>query len=1064
MHRQPPPDEPAHAPLPTLTADGRAVPVHPGQTLHAAMRDAGVDVPGLCDDVRLDRPHGTCGLCVVEVEDVDGPPRRLQACRTPARPGMVVRTSTPAIEAYRTARLETLLCDHDGDCVAPCVAACPGAVDVQTYLRLVAEGNHEAALRVIRDRNPFPSVCGRVCPHPCEDACRRSLVDEPVAINAVKRFAADWDRAREQPWLPAVAPPSGRTVAVVGSGPSGLAAAYYLAIAGHAVTVYEKQDRPGGMLRYGIPDYRLPTDALDHDVDVVRALGVEIRTGRTLGADLRLADLRRDHDAVYLAIGSWRPTPLRVEGEDLPGVLRGIEYLEDVTDGVRVALGATVVVGGGNTAVDCARTALRGGATRVTLVYRRGRDEMPAEPHEVADALAEGVELVLLTAPTRIAAADGRLQVHCVRMALGEPDASGRRRPVPVEGTEHALVADTVIAAVGQSTDASVLAGGLAGDVPVTTDRWGDVRVDGGTLETAVPGVLAGGDCVTGPATVIQAVAAGRRAASAIDQLVRTGRITPEATDYACSRGSLEDLDRHEWDDEPRIPRVVMPTVPVPERLGGFVEVETGLTEEQARAEASRCLECGCSSRDACPLRREATSAGVVWLPPLHVRPRVPVQREHAFIVRDPNKCIACGLCVAACAEIEGVGVLDLRMRDGRLVVGTLDDLPLGSTDCVSCGQCVRACPCGALDFTRATGDVFRAMNDPSRVVVGFVAPAVRTVVAARYGVAPADASAFVAGLLRRVGFDRVFDFAFAADLTVLEETTELLGRVTGGGVMPLFTSCCPGWVSLVERRWPGMIPHLSSCRSPQQMMGATVRQHYARRAGLDPASLHVVSIVPCLAKKDEAARPGLARDGRPDVDSVLTTTELLEMADTLRLEAADVVPGAFDPPYQQVSGAGVLFGASGGVAEAALRLAVERLTGDLPGRLDFHEVRGLEGFKEATVVAGDATLRVAVISGLGNVDGLVRRIVAGEDVGYDLVEVMACPGGCINGAGQPLPERSAELPARQGVLVEIDRCSEHRRSQENPDLLRLYDEFYGEPGSPLAHELLHTSYAPVRP
>jgi formate dehydrogenase major subunit len=446
------------------------------------------------------------------------------------------------------------------------------------------------------------------------------------------------------------------------------------------------------------------------------------------------------------------------------------------------------------------------------------------------------------------------------------------------------------------------------------------------------------------------------------------------------------------------------------------------------------------------------------------VRPRSPIQEDHPFIVRDNNKCISCGRCVAACAEIEGVGVLAYQFHEGQLYVGTHNGEPLEMTDCVSCGQCVRACPCGALDYKRERGDVFTAINDPKKLVVGFVAPAVRTVIASEYDLSVEEASGFIAGLMRKVGFDKVFDFTFAADLTIVEETTEFLGRVTNGGVMPQFTSCCPGWVNLVERRYPELIPHLSSCKSPQQMMGATVKNHFAQQAGVSLDDLYVVSIVPCLAKKYEAARPEFAPDGRRDVDAVLTTTEFLEMVQMLRLEPADVEPAEFDEPYKRVTGAGILFGASGGVAEAALRMAVEKLTGEpLVDDLDFEEVRGFEGFKEATVQAGGKTVRVAVISGLNNVAELARRIREGEDVGYDLIEVMACPGGCINGAGHPVPDRVGEMAARQRVLIEIDKLSQFRKSQENPDILRLYDEFYGEPNSHTAHKLLHTEYAPFR-
>ena len=1042
-----------------ITVNNREIQVYEGLTILKALVMEGIEIPSLCHDIRLKRSNGNCGLCVVEV-GADSP-RDVKACLTPVLPDMVITTHSPRLEEYRKVRLEQLLCDHNADCVAPCVETCPANIDIQTYLSHVADGNYAAAINVIKDRNPFPSVCGRVCPHPCEAECRRSLVDEPIAINHVKRFVADWDMAQDTPWRPRVADTSGKRVAVVGSGPSGLSAAYYSAIAGHAVTVFEKQDHAGGMMRYGIPEYRLPMATLEAEIDLIKSLGVQIVTGKALGTHLSLEDLRRDFDAVYLAIGSWRATPMRIDGESLEGVSLGINYLRHVTKGVEKPTGdRVVVIGGGNTAIDCVRTALRKGAKDVKLVYRRTRDEMPAQAYEVEEALHEGVEMVFLTAPTRITDEGGVKQVHCIRMELGEPDRSGRRRPVMVEGSDFVIEADTVIGAIGQTTDTTF----LYNDLPVKLNPWGDIDIDGFTMQSSENKIFAGGDCVTRPATVIQAVAAGRRAAVAIDEFVTRGYVRPGTEDYTCSRGSLEDLPRADFEEIPKVGRGVMPALPPTQRTRDFVEVELGFTEEQARAEAARCLECGCSKQKHCALRIEAGDHGVQFATPLHIRPYSPIVADHPFIVRDNNKCISCGRCVAACAEIEGVGVLAYQFHEGRLTVGTHNDQPLGLTDCVSCGQCVRACPCGALDYVRERGPVFTAINDPKKLVVGFVAPAVRSVIAAEYGMPFDEASAFIAGMMRKIGFDKVFDFAFAADLTIVEETTEFLGRVSNDGVLPHFTSCCPGWVNLVERRYPEMIPHLSSCKSPQQMMGATVKNHFAQQAGVSLDDLYVVSIVPCLAKKYEAARPEFAPEGIRDVDAVLTTTEFLEMVEMLRLHPEDIAPAEFDAPYAQVSGAGVLFGASGGVAEATLRMAVEKLTGEpLLEDLDYHEVRGFEGIKEATVTAGGKQVRVAVIAGLNNVAPLVERITAGEDVGYDLVEVMACPGGCINGAGHPVPDRVGEMAARQKVLVDIDLASTYRKSQENPDVLRLYDEFYGEPNSHEAHNLLHTTYAPFR-
>lgn len=1045
----------------TITVNSRDVEVTEGQTILQALNAEGIEIPSLCHDIRLKRSNASCGLCVVELtEDGSSQMRDVKACLTPIKAGMSIVTHSPRVEAYRKVRLEQLLCDHNADCVAPCVQTCPSNVDIQAYLRQVAIGNYEAAVRIIKDSNPFPIVCGRVCPHPCEAACRRSLVDTPIAINDVKRFAADWDMGRETPWAPRVAEPTGKRIAIIGAGPSGLSAAYYSAINGHAVTVFEKQPHAGGMMRYGIPEYRLPKATLDQEIDIIKSLGVQVVTGKALGTHIQLTDLRRDFDAVYLAIGSWRATPLRIDGENTDGVWLGIQYLERITKGDTIPLGRTIVIGGGNTAIDCARTALRTGAKGVTLVYRRTRDEMPAEPYEVEEALVEGVEMMYLTAPNRITVGeDGSKQLHCLRMELGEPDRSGRRRPVAVEGSEFIIEADTIIGAIGQATDT----GFLYNDLPVRLNKWGDIDVDGHTQQSSEDKIFAGGDCATGPATVIQAVAAGKHAAAAMDEFVSRGYVRPGHEDYSCSRGSLEDLDREEFSFIRRAERVHMNELPVAERITSFVEVALGLTEEQARAEAGRCLQCGCAKQNDCSLRNEATGHQVTFEAPLHVRPFQPIVQDHPFIIRDNNKCISCGRCVAACAEIEGPGVLAFQFHEGQLRVGTHNGLPLDQTDCVSCGQCVRACPCGALDYKRERGRVFDAINHPGKTVVGFVAPAVRAVIAAEYGLAPDEVGPFMAGLMRKVGFDKVFDFSFSADLTIMEEATEFLGRVTNGGVMPQFTSCCPGWVNFVERRYPDLIPHLSSCKSPQQMMGATVRNHFRAMAELEQDELYVVSIVPCIAKKYEAARPEFAPEGIRDVDAVLTTTEFLEMVRQLRLEPHDVVPGAFDNPYAKVSGAGVLFGASGGVAIAAIRMAVEKLTGESTEHLGLDAFEGPDTFKTATFDANGTAVRVAVISGLLNAEDLIAKVIAGEDVGYDLIEVMACPGGCINGAGHPVATVNNEVAQRQKVLVSIDKESQLRTSQSNPDLLDLYRDFYGEPNSDLAHHLLHTTFAPFR-
>lgn len=1038
-----------------VNVNGKEIEVYDQLTILQALIQEDINIPHLCYDIRLDRANGNCGLCVVEIGEGDEK-FEVKSCQTPIAEGMIITTNSEKLETYRKIRLEQLLSDHNADCVAPCVITCPAKVDIQKYLRHTMSGNYSEALQVIKESNPFPVVCGRVCPHPCEAKCRRSLVDEPVAINYVKRFLADLDINSPSPWMPKLNQGTGKKIAIIGAGPSGLTAAYYSAIFGHDVTVFERQPQSGGMMRYGIPEYRLPKYVLDQEIALIKNMGVKIINGKAIGTHVLLADLQKDFDAVYLAIGSWGATPIQFEG-----VWMGIQYLEHNAKGKDTKTGKRVVViGGGNTAIDCSRTAIRNGAEKVKILYRRSREEMPAEPYEIEEALHEGVEMEFLISPEKIESKGDKKLIYCQKMELGEPDRSGRRRPIPIEGSEIVIEADTVIGAIGQSTDTRF----LYNDLPVKLNAWGDVDINGKTFETSERKIFAGGDCVTGPATVIQAVAAGRHAAESIDSFLTKGYVKEHSHDYKCSRGTFEDLPKWEFEEMPKFERVVMPALDPEARKKSYIEVELGLNEEQAVAEAERCLQCGCKTRYDCNLRTVASDHSVYFTTSAHDRPYFPIIEDHPFIVRDQNKCISCGRCIAACAEVEGPDILTFYIKNGRQLVGTKSGLPLSETDCISCGHCVNACPCGALRYKSEKSEVFKAINDPDKMVVGFIAPAVRAIVAAKYGITADEATPFMAGMLKKLGFDKVFDNAFGADLTILEETTEFLTRVTSGGVMPQFTSCCPGWVNFAERRYPELLPHLSTCKSPQMMMGATIKNHFANLMGIDKKDLFVVSVVPCIAKKYEAKRPEFAPGGIPDVDTVINSGEMLEMMELKRIDPEDVVPQEYDEPYRQVSGAGILFANSGGVAEAALRMAVEKLSGQpLTDHIDFTEIRGFDGIKETTIEAEGIKVRVAVISGLNNAEPVIQKIVNGEEIGYDLIEIMACPGGCISGAGHPVPKKIDSLEKREKVIVDIDKHSKYRKSQDNPDIKKLYEDFYGEANSHLAHELLHTHYQQVK-
>ena len=687
-----------------LHIDGRRVIADNRMTILEVARENGIgSIPTLCHDARLE-PFASCFLCVVKVQ---GARTLVPACSTRVAAGMVVETSNAEIRRSRKAALELMLSNHYADCIGPCQLACPAGVDIQGYIALAALDKHRDAIALIKERNPLPAVCGRVCTRPCEvRGCRRSLLDEAVGVDYIKRYLSDLDLGAADRWRPTPAPPNGKKVAVVGAGPAGLSCAWYLALRGYRVSMFEAQPEAGGMLRYGIPEYRLPKDVLDLEIDQVLDLGVQLSTNVQLGRDFTVTSLRQGgYDAVFLGLGAWENARMRVADEDSPGVLSGIDFLRQLGLRRRVDLhGRVLVVGGGNTAVDCARTALRLGVEEVRILYRRTRQEMPANAEEIVEAEHEGVKLDFLVAPVRVLRGeDGRVAgLECIRMELGEPDASGRRSPKPVRSSEFRVDGDFVLAAIGQSARVQEL---LDGRVPnflplgesLTLTRWQTVQVNERTIETTVDGVFSGGDVVSGAATAIEAIAAGRKAAYAIDRYVATGRAEPEPVEV-CSRKDTYRTVRVE-DLPPRVPekRRRMPVLLPSERTHGFAEVETGYSREDLRREASRCLECGCTALYTCSLRRYATEYGADVQAFQGAACEHPVDRRHPLIVLDPNKCVLCGRCVRLCSELVGVAAFGFARRGFETVVQPALGDSLLETECVTCGLCIGTCPTGAI-------------------------------------------------------------------------------------------------------------------------------------------------------------------------------------------------------------------------------------------------------------------------------------------------------------------------------------------------------------------------------
>ena len=671
-----------------LIINGKECVGQKGQTILEVAQANGIFIPTLCHLASV-KHYGACGICVVEGEKM---PKLMRACSTLAADGWVINTESARVIQARKVALELLMSDHDGDCKGPCSLNCPAHTDVQGYVKEIANGNDKEAVRIIKEKIPLPASIGRVCPHPCEDKCRRQLVEQPLSIAYLKAFAADNDLKSADPFKPAVAEANGKKVGIVGVGPAGLTAAYQLAVKGYAVTIMDMMPEMGGMLRYGIPEYRLPKAVLAAEVASIEALGVTMINNIKVGTDVTLDTLREQFDAVLVAVGAWKSTSIGCEGDKLEGVLGGIDMLKEVNLGGRPNLGKNVaVVGGGNVAMDACRTAVRLGAENVYVIYRRTRAEAPAEDLEIEEALEEGVTFKWLTNPAEIIGENGKVtKIKLQVMELGEPDASGRRSPVPVEGKFEILDVDTVISAIGQRC-------ALEGFEGLTLTRKGTIEASENNCTTNIEGVFAAGDATNrGPSIAVRAIGEANDAAIAIDAYLN-GKDMHIPTPYYSERK----VTAEDFADREKLERAEMSCKDPAYRRGNFDAVINGFTDEQARAEAKRCLECGCHDFHDCSLIHHANLYPVNPKRFEGAKRQSGSEKKLVVIERNEGKCILCNLCVRTCEEVAGEGLLGLVGRGFTTVIKPEFRDSAKIAKCVDCKACAYACPTGALKILK---------------------------------------------------------------------------------------------------------------------------------------------------------------------------------------------------------------------------------------------------------------------------------------------------------------------------------------------------------------------------
>jgi NADPH-dependent glutamate synthase beta subunit-like oxidoreductase/ferredoxin len=667
----------------TITIDDKIVHAEKGKTILQIATENGISIPTLCHNEKISRTT-SCFVCVVKNTKTN---KFLPSCSAVSADGDVVESSSDEVKDMRKTALNLLLSEHTGDCEAPCTIACPAQAQVEEYVRAGRKGDFRKALEIVKERIPLPKSIGRICPRFCEKDCRRNIHDKPVGINEFKRLAADlhYDEYMEE--LPEF---TGKKVAIVGAGPAGLSTAYFLRRMGIESVIYERLPEPGGMLRYEIPEFRLPKRILATEIAHFYKMGITIKCGMELGRDIRIEQLKKDFDAVAITIGCWQASSMRVEGEELAD--DGIQWLKEIAlnNYKYENPGKTIIVGGGNSAMDCCRVSVRLGSKDVSCFYRRTETEMPAEQLEIDEAREEGVKFNFLTAPIRLSKKGEKLVLTCLKMKLGEPDASGRRRPVPVEGSEFEVLADTVIAAIGQKTDAP---NGLK------TNKWGDIDVVSETYHMN-GNIFSAGDCVTGAATVVEAVAGARKAALSINAFLNNLKYV-ESKIVNASRGHwshLKEDDLVYLKELSKSQRIEPNYITDRERQESFKELFPTFGKKEVMKEGERCIECSCSSKSDCKLKEHSETYDADPEAIKGEKIMVGYDNRHPKIIHDRLKCIKCGVCVKICGEVINKSLLSQKQRGFKTIIGTAFDKPLPDS-CSDCGECIEACPVGALQW-----------------------------------------------------------------------------------------------------------------------------------------------------------------------------------------------------------------------------------------------------------------------------------------------------------------------------------------------------------------------------